>query len=99
MHSKVQQNKVGENGYCRNYVIKQSFCHTFLVIPKGQNYREIMYGDKKSNRCGYTGHFYPSKQLFYNWKLHLVHLTDISQGKVPWICKKDQTKPPYHLKW
>ena len=42
MHSKVQQNKVGENGYCRNCFIKKSFCHTFPVIPKTQNYRERM---------------------------------------------------------
>ena len=42
MGSKVQQNKVGENGYCRNYFIKQSFYHTFHVIPKAQNYRECM---------------------------------------------------------
>ena len=42
MHSKVRQNKFGENGYCRNYFIKKSFCHTFPVIPKAQNYRECM---------------------------------------------------------
>ena len=42
MRSKVPQNKVGEDGYCRNYFIKQSFCHTFPVIPKAQNYRECM---------------------------------------------------------
>ena len=42
MHSKVRQNKFGENGYCRNYFIKRSFCHTFPVIPKAQNYRECM---------------------------------------------------------
>ena len=34
--SKVRQNEVGENGYCRNYFIKQSFCHTFSVILKAQ---------------------------------------------------------------
>ena len=42
MRSKVWQNKFRENGYCRNYVIKKSFCHTFPVIPKAQNYRECM---------------------------------------------------------
>ena len=47
--SKVRQNKVGENGYCINYFIKQSFCHTFQVIPKAQNYRECIKQDKKSN--------------------------------------------------
>ena len=35
-----------ENVYCRNYFIKQSFCHTFPVIPRAQNYRECM-GQKK----------------------------------------------------
>ena len=40
--SKVRQNEVGENPYCRNYFITQSFCHTFPVIPKTQNYRECM---------------------------------------------------------
>ena len=42
MRSKVRQNKFGENGYCRNYFIKKSFCHTFSVIPKAQNCRECM---------------------------------------------------------
>ena len=42
MRSKVQQNKFGENGYCRNYFIKKSFCRTFPVIPKAQNYRKCM---------------------------------------------------------
>ena len=42
MRSRVGQNKFGENGFCRNYLIKQSFCHTFPVIPKAQNYRECM---------------------------------------------------------
>ena len=42
MHSKVRQNKFAGNGYCRNYFIKKSFCHTFPVIPKAQNYREFM---------------------------------------------------------
>ena len=46
MRSKVPHSKVGENGYCINYFIKQSFCHTFPVIPKAQNYRECM-GIKK----------------------------------------------------
>ena len=27
MRSNVRQNKFGENGYCRNYFIKKSFCH------------------------------------------------------------------------
>ena len=40
MRSKVQQNKVGEKSYCRNYFVEQSFCHAFPVIPKAQNYRE-----------------------------------------------------------
>ena len=44
---KVRQNKLGENGYCRNYFIKKSFCHTFPVIPKAQNYRECMETKKK----------------------------------------------------
>ena len=47
MRSKVQHKKVGENGYCRNYVIKQRFCHTFPVIPKAQNYRECMEAKKQ----------------------------------------------------
>ena len=42
MRSKVRQNKFGENGYCRNYFIKRSFCHTFPVIQKAPNYRECM---------------------------------------------------------
>ena len=42
MRSKVRQNKFGENSYYRNYFIKKSFCHTFPVIPKAQNYRECM---------------------------------------------------------
>ena len=42
MRSKMGQNKVGENGYCRNYFIEQSFCHIFPVFPKVQNYRECM---------------------------------------------------------
>ena len=42
MRSKVQQNKFEENGFCRNYFIKKSFCHTFPVIPKAHNYRECM---------------------------------------------------------
>ena len=42
MRSKVRQNEVGENPNCRNYFIKQSFCHTFPVIPMAQNYRECM---------------------------------------------------------
>ena len=42
MRTKVRQNKCGENGYCRNCLIKKSFCHTFPVIPKAQNYRECM---------------------------------------------------------
>ena len=40
--SKVLQIKFVENGYCRNYFIKKSFCHTFPVIAKAQNYRECM---------------------------------------------------------
>ena len=39
---KVRQNKFGENGYCGNYFIKKSFCHTFAVIPNAQIYRECM---------------------------------------------------------
>ena len=46
MCSNVWQTKFGENGYRRNYFIKQSFCHTFPVIPKAQNYRECV-GTKK----------------------------------------------------
>ena len=42
MRSKVPQNLFGENGYCRTYFIKKSFCHTFLVIPRAENYRECM---------------------------------------------------------
>ena len=42
MRSKVRQNTFGEDGYCRNYFIKKSLCHTFPVIPKAQNYRECM---------------------------------------------------------
>ena len=42
MRSKVRQNKFGENGYCRNYFIKKSFCYTFPVIPKAQNDRECI---------------------------------------------------------
>ena len=42
MRSKVRLNKFEENRYCRNYFIKNSFCHTFPVIPKAQNYRECM---------------------------------------------------------
>ena len=42
IRSKVRHNKFGKNGYCRNYFIKKSFCHTFLVLPKAQNYRECM---------------------------------------------------------
>ena len=44
MRSKVRQNKFGENGYCtcRNYFIEKSFCHTFPVIPKSQNYWQCM---------------------------------------------------------
>ena len=48
MRSKVRQSKFGENGYCTNYFIKKSFCHTLAVIPKAQNYRECME-TKKSN--------------------------------------------------
>ena len=47
MCSKVQQNKFGENGYCINYFITKSFCHTFPVIPKAQNYRECMETKKE----------------------------------------------------
>ena len=47
MRSKVRQNKVGENGYCGNYCIKQSFCHTFPVISKAKNYRECMETKKQ----------------------------------------------------
>ena len=42
MRSKVRQNKFGENGYCRNYFNNKSFCHTFPLFPKAQNYRECM---------------------------------------------------------
>ena len=45
MRLKVRHHdKDGENGYCRDYFCKQSFCHTFPVhvIPKAQNYRECM---------------------------------------------------------
>ena len=42
MRLKMQQIKVGKNDYCRNDFIKQSFCYTFPVIPKSQNYRECM---------------------------------------------------------
>ena len=43
MRSKVRKNKFsGQNGYCTNYFIKKSLCHTFPVIPKAQNYRECM---------------------------------------------------------
>ena len=42
MRSRVQQNKFGENGNCRNHFIKKSFCHKFPVIPKAQNYGECM---------------------------------------------------------
>ena len=48
MGSKVRQNKFGENGYCRNYFIKKSFCHTFPVIPKAQNYGECMENVRNS---------------------------------------------------
>ena len=33
MRSKVRQNKLGENGYCRNYFIHKGFCHTFPLFP------------------------------------------------------------------
>ena len=46
MRSKVQQNKFGENGYCKNYFINQSFFHTFPVIAKAQNYREFIMTKK-----------------------------------------------------
>ena len=42
IRSKERHNKFGKNGYCRNYFIKKSFCHTFPVLPKAQNYRECM---------------------------------------------------------
>ena len=42
IRSKVRHNKFGKNGHCRNYFIKKSFCHTFPVLPKAQNYRECM---------------------------------------------------------
>ena len=42
MRSKVRQNKFGANGYCINYFIKKSFCLSFPVIPKAQNYRGCM---------------------------------------------------------
>ena len=42
IRSRLRQNKFEENGYCRNYFIKNSFCLTFPVIPKAQNYRECM---------------------------------------------------------
>ena len=47
MLSKVRQNNLGENDYCRNYLLKRSFCHTFPVIPKAQNYRECMETKKQ----------------------------------------------------
>ena len=34
MRLRVRQNKFGENGYCRIYFIKKSFCRTFPVIPR-----------------------------------------------------------------
>ena len=46
MGSKVRENKFGEDCYCRNYFIKKSFCHTFPVIPKAQNYGECMQTKK-----------------------------------------------------
>ena len=42
MRSKVRQNELGENGYCRKYFIQSSFWRTFPVIPKAQNYKECM---------------------------------------------------------
>ena len=62
MRSKVRQNKFGENGYCRNYFIKKTFCHTFPVIPKAQN-----YGDKRRNIIAISKNGYQvasSSQLF-----------------------------------
>ena len=50
MRSKVQQNKVGENGYCKDCFVRRSFCHTFPVIPKAQNYRECMETKKQNLR-------------------------------------------------
>ena len=48
MRSNVRQKKVGENGYCTNYFVKQSYRHKFPVISKAQNYRECME-TKKNN--------------------------------------------------
>ena len=47
MHSKVWLNKFGENGYCRNYFIKKSFCRIFPVTQREQNYRECMETKKQ----------------------------------------------------
>ena len=47
MRSNVRQKKVGENGYCTNYFVKQSYRHKFPVISKAQNYRECMETKKK----------------------------------------------------
>ena len=70
MLSKVRQNKFGENGYCRNYFIKMSFCHTFPVIAKAQNYRECMEEKKamfrnSNERIPSLVHLSCERELFF----------------------------------
>ena len=71
MRFKVRLNKVEGNSYCRSYFIKQSFCHTFSVIPKAQDYRECV--EKKQQYLGLPKNRYrviprPVMNLnFYVW--------------------------------
>ena len=65
MRSKVRQNKVGENGYCRNYFIKKSFSHRSPVINSKSTKLQRMYGDKKKAIFGNSKERIPS----------LVHLS------------------------
>ena len=58
-----------KNGYCRNYFIKQSFCRTFPVIPKAQNYRECM--ETKKQYLGIT------KKRYQVQFMSVVNWTDL----------------------
>ena len=42
MRSKCGRSKFEHNDYCRKYFIKKSFCHTFPVISKAQDYGKCM---------------------------------------------------------
>ena len=74
----VRKNIVRENGCCRDF-IKQSFRHTFPVIPKAQNDRECM--ETKMQYLGITKRRY---------QVHFISVVNLKclPSSTPTVCMR-----------